>query len=527
MDRFLLAGLLIAFAAAPLAAASLRERERNPEAVMPMGSKVLFDRTIGFTVRFPYAWVPGDQYKMEVGEPVEGGTRTRFKQETINGRKVWVLTEEKTDPGVHPLRAFSSTFATPASSEQIRAWAAKQAGGKLTWRDWDYYQRPEARPHGDPKWAFDGISGHLGEAKDRVVLALSWGQGATAAAIVLARTEGYSADTHNRIMDAFEVMSASPKPKANERPKLVSWREHQTRSGNVIDRQGKPIRGGESRSVEWKDAWEIETPNYRILGNAGTGRLLQLGAFYEALHRAYTKIYQPERMPPYKAEVHIFNTCDQFEAGARAWIDPFFRARSMGGITGGFFVPRLQSLWVYEESGKLGGKDFTVEVVSAHECSHQFLHLSCNGSDHIPTWINEGLAVLFEQGVFSNGEFLLRPPKERISHLQSYYRRLKAPLIELDQYIDHGFGITAAQYGEVYAMTHFWIYGQGRDGLTRLQKFMRALRAGQDGGKAFEEIFMEDLIKAKGSRSEALKAWTQAHMQHVLSGRVLDLTPPR
>ena len=87
--------------------------------------------------------------------------------------------------------------------------------------------------------------------------------------------------------------------------------------------------------------------------------------------------------------------------------------------------------------------------------------------------------------------------------------------MQLDQYIDQGGHINASQYSEVYAMTHFWIFGQGKEGITRFRAYWKALKAGEDGAKAFERIFLEDMIKNFGSRREAVKAWQKALLDYV------------
>lgn len=90
---------------------------------------------------------------------------------------------------------------------------------------------------------------------------------------------------------------------------------------------------------------------------------------------------------------------------------------------GGFFTTRDQTIFVYEDSIKWGGEEFSVEHVMAHECSHQFLHMTCNGSAHVPTWLNEGLAVYFEAGVVQGNQFVARTPKGRIEYLKQIYDR--------------------------------------------------------------------------------------------------------
>jgi hypothetical protein len=275
--------------------------------------------------------------------------------------------------------------------------------------------------------------------------------------------------------------------------------------------------------VEWTKAWEVETQHYHITGNTSPQRLAFHAAYFEALFKAYSRVYQPDRLPPYKFEVHIFDKNDEFKAAAREY---GFNIGGGPGITGGFFAPGWLSLWVFEESGKLGGDDFTVEHVSAHECSHQFLHVACNGSSHVPTWINEGLAVYFENGIFKSGEFIERPPTERIQRLRQLYEQTKKPLQSMGKYLDHHGHIGPDNYGEVYAMVHYFIFGNCRGdackhdeksgcGRYLFLQYWKRLRDGEDGTKAFEAVFLDILIAKFKTRETALAEWDKLIVEYV------------
>jgi hypothetical protein len=223
-------------------------------------------------------------------------------------------------------------------------------------------------------------------------------------------------------------------------------------------------------------------------------------------------------MPPYKMEIHIFNTHQNFMDAAAAHGFPVSES------VGGFFVPNLMSIFVYEDSSKWGGDDFSVEHVLAHECSHQFLHVACNGSRHVPTWLNEGLAVYFEAGIVNRGQFEARTPKGRIDYLKQIYDIQNRTILPLDKYLSHYGHISPAQYSEVYAMTNFWLFGTCRSGckhkpkecgLAHFRDYWKRLKEREDGTKAFEATFMEQMIKAKGSREAAIAAWELAYYDYV------------
>ena len=143
-----------------------------------------------------------------------------------------------------------------------------------------------------------------------------------------------------------------------------------------------------------------------------------------------------------------------------------------------------------------------------HEFSHQFLHMACNGTDHVPTWINEGIAVHFENGFLANGRYRHQPPVDRIKRLATLYKTRKSTLQPMNVYLDHHGSIGADLYGEVHAMVHFWAFS-APGGREHFLAYWKALRASEDGLVAFERIFTTDLVKAAGSRQVALDRWCE------------------
>lgn len=480
------------------------------ETAWQMRWRTACDPVAGWACRYPYTWRMPDQYKTEFVRGQEPGDKVETREVVIQGKKMMVRVDSGGGKGP-VLRVFSAEQAG-----ELDAIGDKEAGAKLTWKDFNYYGDRDQRPHGDPAWAVEGITARLGSSAKDPLSVLVVRHGARVSGIVVRLP--YDDERLDRLIASFEILSTGVKSaKPSKDARVMTWREQQVRKKSVVfDSDGKPIPVAKKLpSPAWKGAWEIETEHYHITGHLTQARLAWHGLYAEALYKAYHGLFEPEQMPAIKFEVHIFNTYREFQQAAAAWGNGF--NAGPGGIVGGFFVPDLLSLWVYEESGKLGGDDFSTEHVMAHECSHQFLHLACNGSDHVPTWINEGIAVYFEAGKFSNGVFQLHPPTERIDLLKRQYEELKSTLWPLDRYIGHAGGISASMYGEVYAMTHFWVFGAGKEGKKRFHEYWNRLKKKEDGQKAFESVFMEDMIKAKGSREAAVAAWQQALLTYVKS----------
>lgn len=455
----------------------------------PMRMRISADYEAGVSFRLPYMLIATDQSKAIYYRIGQRG-RAMVTEGQPSMRLVWNKLPE-----------------TPAGD--FASLADQVVGATLTWVPYDYYRQAPHRPFAAKPFAPPGVEALLGTAADRSALALRF-DGRIAAVELL----GSFKDRHE-LLDHVQAMPP-PERKGAERR---TWGEAQHARGVVPGPDGKPASPPANPKIPlaWTSGWEVETRHFHVTGHSSPALLTQRAKYLEALYRAYDKFFQPPTPPPLKFEVHIVNTWSEFEALSNACDNPL--PVMPGSVLGGFFMPAYQSLWVYEESGKRGGRAMEIEFVMNHECSHQFLHMACNGSDHVPTWLNEGVAVYFENGQIQGNEYVWRPPTDRIAHLTDQYRRLKTTLVSPDQYLDHYRGFGGANYGEAYAMVHFWAFGID-GGRKRFLDYWAALRKGENGTKAFERIFMEDMVKAQGSREAALFKWRQLLYEYVVQGRL-------
>lgn len=495
-----------------------------------MRERVYCDPEAGIAFRYPYDFRQPDQYVGEFRRGDDQGPPGKDERVVTgpDGKPVRLRRIDASGKARADVRVFSRVLASGAEPD-LAAIGDREAGASLAWKPFDYYREVPERLFAAKSWAPADIQAALGLAEDQCVLVV---RSADRAAGLVLRGSPDAPAANRRLIDTFEILSTGEKPKPGAKPqpkgkgpRAMTWCEAQCRKGQVIDAKGGLVKVAKAKPVAWPQAWEIETEHYHITANTSPERLAQRAALHEALYRCYVKLYEPERMPPTKSEVHIFDTCDQFDGAARQWVDPGFQARNGNALIGGFFRPDWLSLWIYEESGALNAR-MPIEEVAAHECSHQFLHLACNGSAHVPTWFNEGLAVYFESGQFKNGEFVIRLPADRIEDLRATYTDRRATLLPLNQYLDHHGHIAAEQYAEVFAMVHFWVFGtcapnpkecKHKDcGLKRFRDYWQALKKGEDGTAAFDRVFLQDMIKAQGGRPAAIAAWQKALIDYVI-----------
>jgi hypothetical protein len=481
--------------------------------------RVYFDAVNGVSFRYPYDYQCPNQY---IGALCRGRpSQLSPEAAQLLSSQTEVTRKELMSKFLVDLKVFSlSTSELPtelpgATLEQLGNHFAHDpqltATDDLTWTSYDYYKADPKRPFADKAWAEAGIEARIGEgAKSCGIIAK---HGDEYSALIL--TGKLSEFDNQAIIDSFEIMAGGGK--SGKGKARMTWREAQGKKALVIDGAGKlaKLDAGKNGAVSWANAWELETPHYHVTSHVSPRRLLEYGAFLEALYKAYVTVYAPEAIPPYKMEVHVFNTQHNFMEAAATHGFP------VGSGTGGFFVPGLLSIYAFEVMPQ--GFSLTLNTVLAHECSHQFLHCTCNGSDHVPTWINEGLAVYFESGTFQNNTFSIQPPRERIMILKEYYSQLKRTLSPLDFYLDHHGHISGEAYGEVYAMTHFWVFNSCHGGscshkncgLSRFREYWNALKKGEDGNVAFERIFLADMIRTQGSKERAIAAWQERLLNYV------------
>lgn len=475
----------------------------------------------GVTFRYPYEYFAPNQYKGElVRNPNApratgaGEAEEEIQVIEVEGKMVRVRVSKGDAPRLGPdIQAFS------LSAQEVAALGAGNGLGaigdavskqKFAWKEFDYYTESLSRPFASKKWAIKDITAMIGESKTSSAIILKHGD--RHSGVIL--NGGLSSNDNQAIIDTFEVLL----PAKGKTP-AMSWREAQGRAGKVFELSGKPVgSSGKTAPVTWKKGWDVETAHYHITSHVSPARLLQHAQYLEILYKGYAGIYEPESVPPFKFEIHIINTQPDFMEAAASHGYP------VGQSVGGFFTTRDQSIFVYEDSSKWGGEAFSVEHVLAHECSHQFLHMTCNGSRHVPTWLNEGLAVYFEAGVVQGSNFVERMPKDRIDYLKQIYERTKTTIFPVDRYLSHYDHIAPAQYGEVYAMTHFWLFGTcdqgckhkpGQCGRAHFRDYWQRLKQGEDGTKAFDATFMDGLIKSKGSKEAAIAAWQNAYFEYV------------
>lgn len=210
----------------------------------------------------------------------------------------------------------------------------------------------------------------------------------------------------------------------------------------------------------------------------------RLDAMYEEYDRRLAEFLQNQ--PRQRLEVYLFQNRDDYQA--------------FTGIvhenSGGVFIPSRHLLAAYLNEQ---GRDALRRTLQ-HEAFHQFADQTLG--PNIPAWLNEGLAQVFEEGLWTGQGFLIgQVPPRRIRQLQADIsagrlidfaqitslspRQWTLNLSDRDR--------AATQYNQAWAMTQFLIYAADPDGKplyrSRLIDMLRLLHSGTNCTEAFTQAF--------------------------------------
>lgn len=165
--------------------------------------------------------------------------------------------------------------------------------------------------------------------------------------------------------------------------------------------------------------------------------------------------------------------------------------------TGGVFMSGRSLLAAFLEGQ---GRDALRRTIQ-HEAFHQFAHSYISAD--LPIWLNEGMAQVFEEGIWTGTEFILgQAPPRRIRQLQADLKdgrlidfaaltRMTPEQWSANLEADHDVGAT--QYNQSWAMVYFLL--NARDNLgreryrTRLREMLLLIHKGKGAQEAFTDAF--------------------------------------
>ncbi len=240
---------------------------------------------------------------------------------------------------------------------------------------------------------------------------------------------------------------------------------------------------------------EIETRHYTLHTDVDNALAKDLAArldgMYEEYDRRLADFKKADANDSARFEVYVF--------AKRMDYMKFTNNRLAN--SGGVFIPDRNQLASYLEGQ---GRDAMRRTLQ-HEAFHQFAFRSISGS--LPPWLNEGLAQLFEEAIWTGKSFMLNQvPPRRTRQLHSDVKARK--LVPFDDFLpitldEWNHTLTTdverggVQYNQAWAMVHFLVNAGTENGgkpkyRDRLVKLLKMTNTGTPADAAFREAFSDN-----------------------------------
>lgn len=234
----------------------------------------------------------------------------------------------------------------------------------------------------------------------------------------------------------------------------------------------------------------LNTPHYRILTDLQPRLAEDLALRMEAMYREYSlrlTDFNPQNAD--KFQVYLFQKRRDYAVYTQ---DKLL-------TTGGIFIPSRNLLAAFLDGQGRDGLRRTLQ----HEAFHQFAH-ACFGRN-MPVWLNEGIAQVFEEGIWTGKQFMIgQVPPRRLRQLElDLKERRWLPFREFVSLDETRWGkdladarTSAARYDQAWAMTHFLIFATDDAGQpryrTRMIVMLKSINQGQKPSDAFVDAFSDN-----------------------------------
>jgi len=234
-----------------------------------------------------------------------------------------------------------------------------------------------------------------------------------------------------------------------------------------------------------------ESRHYTIISDLDRGMTLDIGRRADAMYEEYSRRLS-DFAPPADAPRFEIRLFDRKREYLKLTGDRFTN-------TGGIFMSGRNILAAYIEEQGAENLRRTLQ----HEAFHQFAFT--NISPNIPVWLNEGLAQVFEEGIFTGKGFQLgEVAPRRVRQLQydvkekrlTPFRTFLAMTDQQWQASLRDRALAATNYNQGWAMVHFLIFSQKEGKFLyreNLVDWLRRIHAGEDPTEAFTRAFSDNI----------------------------------
>ena len=250
------------------------------------------------------------------------------------------------------------------------------------------------------------------------------------------------------------------------------------------------VVGFAQRASAAVDLRTVDSRHYRIRTDLDPEFARDLARRMDAMYDEYARrlaAFRPEAANLPRLEVFLFRTQKDYLA---------FTGERLHN-TGGVYIPRRNLLAAFLEGQGRDGLRRTLQ----HEAFHQFAFTVI--SPNLPVWLNEGMAQLFEEAIWTGDGFWLgHVAPRRVRQLKSDLEKRRLigfdrmlPMTQEQWAVNLGSDgdLGATQYNQAWAMVHYLTFVLDEHGRTlhrgRLITMLRLLHEGRSADAAFAEAF--------------------------------------
>ena len=172
---------------------------------------------------------------------------------------------------------------------------------------------------------------------------------------------------------------------------------------------------------------------------------------------------------------------------------PFYLFRNAEDYYAAGGMPGTAGVYTGDKLMAIAGSAAMPEAwqIVQHEGFHQFVHAVIGGD--IPVWVNEGMAVYFQEGVFTGDGFLAGfIPQKRLERIRYRIKTGEFKTLEemmLLRYGDWSEEMDQANYDQAWSMVHFLAHADNGRYQPRLESFLRDL---SQKGLAWEHAWLHN-----------------------------------
>ena len=250
-----------------------------------------------------------------------------------------------------------------------------------------------------------------------------------------------------------------------------------------MERRQVKLRELAKQRSDWTKAWVLKTEHYQFKSNCTPRVVEEIAQAMEVCWKEQSGIFNlTKTWKPVSVEVYA--TQEQFlKYSAEAGIPMNY------GVLG-YFAWGGNSNTVIIRCFYAGSIEDTLSTLF-HESTHLMMYTYMGGGDQVPTWLNEGLAVYFEDAQRDDKKLNIQGiPFGRLWHLQKQLEERDISLDELTA-LDGMYAYTGERYPQGWSLVHFFLYADKAKYRKAFMAYLEALRQqrNKDPGDLFRATF--------------------------------------